>query len=115
MYSGCGFVEGLGAAERLRLPSFAFTGLLEGGEDDLVDSAGLGDASSTMDVLKVSGEEDSTRGLERADAAESLLESELAGDPGVDNFSAAKTRLKSACKLMVSGLWPYCWFPIGTS
>ena len=97
MYLGGGFAEGLGAAERLRLRSFAFAGLLEGGEDDLVDPAGLGDASSTTDVLEVSGEEGGIRGLERVDAADSLLESELAGDlGGAHNFSAAKTRLRSA-------------------
>ena len=87
-YLGRGFAKGLGAAEGLPLSALGV---------DLIESGGLGDASSKMDVIGVSGEEDSTRELDPADTVDSFLELELAGDPGgVNDFSAAKTRFESA-------------------
>ena len=93
-YTGRGFAKGLGAVEGLASSAFDRWGV------DLVESGGLGDVSSKMDVIGVSGEETSTRELEPADTVDNFLELELAGDPGgVDDFSAAKTKIKSAsCK-----------------
>ena len=56
-YSGRGFAIGLGAAEGLPLPAFDVRGDRWG--VDLFESGGPGDASSKIDVIGVSGEEDS--------------------------------------------------------